>query len=55
MPEEISTAFRMNRFDGLTYKEIADKLGVSVRTVEVRIGRALSLLREKLKDYFISS
>jgi len=53
LPEEFSGTFRMNRFDGLTYQEIADKLGISVRSVEVRISKALQLLREKLKDYLI--
>ncbi len=51
LPEEVSSAFRMNRYKGLKYSEIADLLGVSVRTVEVRIGRALHLLRNHLKDY----
>lgn len=51
IPEEASKAFRMNRFEGLTYQEIAEKTGISVRTVEVRIGRALQLLREMLKEY----
>jgi RNA polymerase sigma-70 factor (ECF subfamily) len=32
---------------------IASKLGVSVRTVEVRISKALSLLRAELKDYLL--
>jgi RNA polymerase sigma-70 factor (ECF subfamily) len=53
LPEEITKTFRMNRYDGLTYQEIADKLGISIRSVEVRIGKALQLLREKLKDYLI--
>jgi RNA polymerase sigma-70 factor (ECF subfamily) len=41
----------MNRFEGLTYKEIAIKLDVSERTVEVRIGKALALLRRYLKEF----
>lgn len=51
LPDQISETFRMNREKGLKYNEIAEILGVSVRTVEVRIGRALSLLRSHLKDY----
>lgn len=51
MPEEVAEAFRQNRFDGLTYKEIAEKLGLSVRTVEVRISKALQWLRQQLADY----
>jgi RNA polymerase sigma-70 factor (family 1) len=53
LPQELSEAFRMNRFKGLKYAEIAELLDVSVRTVEVRIGKALHLLRNYLKDYFI--
>ena len=52
MPKPISEAFQMNRFKGLKYHEIADIMGVSVRTIEVRIGRALYFLRNFLKDYF---
>jgi RNA polymerase sigma-70 factor (ECF subfamily) len=53
LPEEIAEAFWMSRHKGLKYHEIADILGVSVRTIEVRIGKALNLLRSYLKDYFI--
>ena len=35
------------------YQEIADMLGISKRTVEVRIGKALSLLRTELKDFLL--
>lgn len=50
LPEEVAEAFRLNRFAGLKYNEIAVKQSVSVRTVEVRISRALQQLREALKD-----
>lgn len=52
LPEEISEVFRMNRYQGLKYHEIADLLGVSVRTIEVRIGKALHMLRNILREYF---
>lgn len=45
---KIKTTFKMHRFDGLTYKEIADILDVSVKTVEYRMTKALKLLRSKL-------
>jgi RNA polymerase sigma-70 factor (ECF subfamily) len=48
---EVARAYRMHRFEGLKYNEIAKKLNVSVRTVEVRIGKALCSLRDELKDY----
>lgn len=53
LPETISEAFRMNRYEGLKYREIADILNVSERTIEVRIGKALHLIRNYLKKYFI--
>jgi RNA polymerase sigma-70 factor, ECF subfamily len=53
LPEEVSRAYYMNRFEDHTYDEIAEKLQVSVRTVEVRISKALALLREELKDFLM--
>jgi len=38
----------MSRFDGLKNSEIAEKLEIPVRTVETRIFRALSMLKEKI-------
>jgi RNA polymerase sigma-70 factor (family 1) len=48
---EIYEAYCLSRYKGLKYKDMAKKLKVSVRTVEVRMGKALSFLREELKDY----
>ena len=44
----------MSRMEGMKYKEIADKLGVSVKAVEANMSRALKKLRNDLKDYIIS-
>ena len=41
----------MSREEGLKYHEIADELGISKKTVEVHMGKALKLLRNSLKDY----
>ena len=49
LPVKSRVAFMMNRFEELTYNEIADKLNVSVKTVESHMGRALKLLRESLQ------
>jgi RNA polymerase sigma-70 factor (ECF subfamily) len=51
LPEKFKEAFEMNRFEGLKYKEIAEKLNVSLRTVEVRVSKALVLLRKSLIDF----
>lgn len=53
VPELYRQAFEMNRFEGLKYREIAEKLNVSERTVEVRVSKTLELLRKQLKDFFI--
>ena len=43
--------FEMNRTRGLTYGEIAEHLGISVKSVEARMGRALKQLREQLAPW----
>ena len=53
LPEQCRTIFQMSRFDELKYREIADKLGISIKTVENHMGKALKLLREKLVDFLI--
>ena len=49
MPDEVAQTFRLNRFEGLKYQEIAVLLNVSVRTVESRISKALKKLHKALK------
>jgi RNA polymerase sigma-70 factor, ECF subfamily len=51
LPERCRIIFRMSRFDGLKYEEIAKELSVSVKTVEANIGKALKLLRVRLDKY----
>lgn len=51
LPESYREAFEMNRFQSMTYNEIAQKLNVSSKTVDYRIQQALKLLRVELKDY----
>ena len=41
----------MSRFEGLKYKEIAEKSGISVKTVENQMGKAIKFLRQELADY----
>jgi RNA polymerase sigma-70 factor, ECF subfamily len=48
LPERCSLIFCMNRFDGLKYNEIAEKLSVSVKTVEANMGKALKEFRKAL-------
>jgi RNA polymerase sigma-70 factor (ECF subfamily) len=51
LPEPVRECFLMNREHGLTYPEIAATLGISVKTVEARMGRGLKELRERLAPW----
>jgi len=51
LPEQCRTIFQLSRFEDLKYREIADKLGLSVKTIENQMGKALKLLRLKLVDF----
>lgn len=48
IPEKSREVFLMNRIDGLTYNEISERLGVSVKAIEKRMSKALSILRKEL-------
>ena len=51
LPMERRKVFIMSRYEGLTYSRIAEKLGISVKTVENQMGKALKTLREELSEY----
>jgi RNA polymerase sigma-70 factor (ECF subfamily) len=53
LPEQCRTVFQLSRFEELRYREIADRLQISVKTVENHIGKALKILRTKLSDFLI--
>jgi RNA polymerase sigma-70 factor (ECF subfamily) len=48
LPERCGKIFTMSRFEGLKYNEIAEKLSVSVKTVEANMGKALKEFRKEL-------
>jgi RNA polymerase sigma-70 factor (ECF subfamily) len=50
LPERCGQIFYMSRFEGLKYTEIAEKLSVSVKTVESNMGRALKEFRKELTE-----
>lgn len=51
LPEQCRTVFQLSRFDHLKYREIADRLDISVKTVENQMGKALKILRNKLAEF----
>lgn len=51
LPEQCRIIFKMSRFEQLKYQQIADQLGISVKTVENQMGKALKHMRLRLKDY----
>jgi RNA polymerase sigma-70 factor (family 1) len=50
LPERCGKIFYMSRFEGLKYNEIAEKLSVSVKTVESNMGKALKEFRKELTE-----
>jgi len=50
LPERCREIFEMSRFEELKYKEIAEKLGLSIKTIEVQMSKALKILRRELND-----
>lgn len=48
LPPQCRTIFLLNREKGLKYREIADHLNISIKTVETHMGRALKHLRNQL-------
>jgi len=51
LPEQCRTIFYMSRFDELKYREIAERMDLSIKTVEAQMTKALKILREKLVDF----
>lgn len=51
LPTRRREIFKMSRESGLTYREIADTLGISIKTVETQIGRSLKYLRAYVDEH----
>lgn len=51
LPPERQKVFVMSRLQGKKYKEIAELLGISVKTVENQMGKALKYMRTHLQEY----
>ncbi|OFY66894.1 MAG: hypothetical protein A2V64_06630 [Bacteroidetes bacterium RBG_13_43_22] len=51
LPRQCREVFLLIRYEGLSYNEAAEKLGISVNTIKTQLQRAISRLRENLRNY----
>ena len=51
LPPKCQLVFKLSRFEELSYREIAEKLDISIKTVENQMGKALKILRAQLGQY----
>jgi RNA polymerase sigma-70 factor (ECF subfamily) len=54
LPPKTKLVFSLSRFEELSYKEIAERLDISLKSVEKHMGIALQRLRENLKEYLVA-
>lgn len=51
LPEKCRIVFTLSRFEQMSHREIAEQLGISVKTIENQITKAMKTLRETLTRY----
>ncbi|MFW6290480.1 MAG: RNA polymerase sigma-70 factor [Mariniphaga sp.] len=51
LPPQQQTTFKLQRYEGKKNREIAEIMGLSVKTVEMHLAKAVVSLRKHLKDY----
>ncbi|PKP44218.1 MAG: RNA polymerase sigma-70 factor [Bacteroidetes bacterium HGW-Bacteroidetes-12] len=52
LPDRCKEIFVLSRYEGMKYHEIAQRLSISVKTVEANMGKALKMFRLNLKGYY---
>lgn len=51
LPPQSHQVFKLHKIDGLKYKEVADIMGISLKTVETHMSKALGLIRKAILTY----
>lgn len=51
LPNNLRETFILSRVERLSYKEIAERLGITVKAVDNRLSRTMKILKQELKDY----
>ena len=51
LPENCRTIFKLSRFQGMKYSEIAEQLAINIKTVEANMTKALKYLRSHIDEY----
>ncbi|QRR02546.1 RNA polymerase sigma-70 factor [Dyadobacter sandarakinus] len=51
LPRQCQLIFRLSREEGLRYRDIAERLDISIKTVETQMSRALKVLRERVPEH----
>jgi RNA polymerase sigma-70 factor (family 1) len=54
LPPQCRNIFELSRFEELKYREIAEQLQISIKTVETQMGKALKMMRLHLSDYLVT-
>lgn len=54
LPDECRRVFSKSRFEGKSYEEISQDLGISINTVKYHIKNALAILQKNLSKYLIT-
>jgi len=51
LPEKCRIVFVLNRIEGMKYAQIAQKLNISIKTVEAQMSKALGVMKEHLREF----